>query len=44
MLTYRDDVIYSVALAEILRHELGLPRVVADGHAGAADAADNQTL
>ena len=44
MLTCRDNVIGSVALAGILRYELRLPRVVADCHAAAADATDDQAL
>src|SRR5712692_4767428 len=44
MLAYRDDVVGSVTLAHILRHGLGLSRVIANHHPAATDAADNQAL
>jgi hypothetical protein len=44
MLTYRDDVVATVALAGILWYDLRLSRVVADCHPAAADATDNQAL
>jgi hypothetical protein len=41
MLAYRDEVVGSIALAYILRHDLGLPRVVTDRHPAATDTADD---
>jgi hypothetical protein len=39
MLAYQDDVVGSIALTRILRHDLCLPRVVTDRHPAATDTA-----
>src|SRR6266568_8035667 len=44
MLAYQHDVVGSVALAGILRHDLGLPRVVTNRHPAATDPTDIQAL
>src|SRR6266849_5467203 len=44
MLAYQDDVVSSIALTRILRHDLGLPRVVTDRHPAATDTTDSQAL
>jgi hypothetical protein len=44
VLAHRDDVVGSVALAYILRHQLRLSHVIANRHPTATDAADHQAL
>lgn len=44
MLAYRDDVVGSITLAHILRHDLRLSGVVSNHHPAATDTADNQAL
>src|SRR5216683_878324 len=44
MLAYQHDMVGSIALTGILRHDLGLPRVVTDRHPAATDPTDSQAL
>ena len=44
MLAYQDDVVGSIALTCILRHDLRLPGMATDRHPAATDTTDSQAL